>query len=102
MINDVRLTYTETELESLNGYIADIKNNRKDHVATVIHEWRLACLSMSLAGNDTEDVGEDGDYQYLRPETGKLSTRGPPSDGLGRNLCQSSSVNLPTAQLTRR
>ena len=64
MINDVRLTYTETELERLNGYIADIKNNRKDHVATVIHEWRLACLSMSLAGNDSQDVGEDGDYQY--------------------------------------
>ena len=77
VINDVRLTYTETELEPINGYIADSKNNRKDHVATVIHEWRLACLSMSLSGNDTQDVGEDGDNQYRQTWDGETVHEGP-------------------------
>ena len=62
VIEDVRLAYTIDELVRFYSYITNLKAERSDHISTVIHEWRLACLSMSLAENDT--VYRDGEDQY--------------------------------------
>lgn len=62
VIHDVRLEYTELEANRLQAFVTELKEQRRGHVATVIHEYRLACLSMSLPGNDT--VEGDGDFQY--------------------------------------
>src|ERR1700709_2831873 len=60
---DVRLSYTEEEGARLKEFITTLKDDKRGHVATVIHEWRLACLSMDLPGNDTLTNGADVQYR---------------------------------------
>jgi hypothetical protein len=60
---DVRLSYTEEEGARLEEFITTLKDDKRGHVATVIHEWRLACLSMDLPGNDTLTNGADVQYR---------------------------------------
>ena len=57
VIEDVRLTYTKAELERLNSYISKLKADKSDHVSTIVHEYRQACLSLSLAENDYSQEG---------------------------------------------
>ena len=64
VIHDIRLKYTKAELDRLRGFVGELKSERKGHVATVIHEFRLACFSMSLPGNDTVPVNDGDDYQF--------------------------------------
>lgn len=55
VIEDVRLTYMEPELERLTTYITQLKASESDYVSTVVHGYRQACLSMTLAENEYED-----------------------------------------------
>lgn len=63
VFHDVRLEYTNTELDDINAHILEIRDERRGQVATVIHEWRLACLSMDLPGNDMVAVGGQTHYR---------------------------------------
>ena len=64
VIHDVRLRFTDAERDRLQRYIMELKKQRYGQVATIIHEWRLACISMDLPGNDTVDDGTEGEYHY--------------------------------------
>ena len=63
VFHDVRLRYTKMEGDRLQGYIKELKEKKHGHVATVIHEWRLACLSMDLPGGDIV-AGPGGESHY--------------------------------------
>ena len=63
VMHDIHLQYTRTEQDRLQDFITELREEKQGHVATVIHKWRLACLSMDLPGNDTV-VGTGGDYHY--------------------------------------
>ena len=53
---------------------------------TVLHEWRLACLSMDLAGNDTVEGGEPGQYHYRQTWDRENSHVGPAMRWLANEL----------------
>lgn len=63
VMHDVRLNFTEMERNRLLLFLKNIKEEKKNKVATVIHEWRLACLTMDLPDNDTVE-GAGGEYHY--------------------------------------
>ena len=63
-MHDVCLKYTDMAKDCLQSYIRGRKQEKSGHVATVIHEWRLAWLSMDLVGNNTVEGGELGQYHY--------------------------------------
>jgi len=77
-VEDVRLAYTEAELGQLNDYITKLKDrkNLNGHISTVIHEWRLACLSMSLPENDAFET-DDGALQYRQSWDRETYHQGP-------------------------
>jgi hypothetical protein len=62
---DIRLGYTENEGARLQGYITTFKAEWNNQVATVIHKWRLACLSLDLPGNDTLTKGTEVLYRQV-------------------------------------
>ena len=82
VMHDIHLQYTRTEQDHLQDFIMELKEEKQGHVATVIHEWRLACLSMDLPGNDTV-VGTGGDYHYRRASDQQKYHAGPAIRWLG-------------------
>jgi len=63
--HDVRLQYTHAESMAINYWIQDAKGDRWNAVQTVLHEWRLACLSMDLPDNDlSSEDSADGRVAY--------------------------------------
>ncbi|KAG0632751.1 P-loop containing nucleoside triphosphate hydrolase protein [Tuber brumale] len=49
---DVCLQYTTDEANTIDQWITDAKGNKWNAIQTVLHEWRLACLTMYLPDND--------------------------------------------------
>ena len=84
VVEDVRLTFTDQELQRLNQYITNLKENHRDRISTVVHEWRLACISMSLAENDT--VPTDGEDLYRQNWDPNTYHAGPAIRWLGETL----------------
>jgi len=63
--HDVRLQYTNAEANVIDEWIQDARGDRWNAVQTVLHEWRLACLSMDLPDNDvSSDESVDGRVTY--------------------------------------
>ena len=84
LTEDVRLSYTEEEGARLQEYITTFKAERNNQVAMVIHEWRLACLSMDLPGNDT--LTEGTEVHYRREWNEDDHSPGPAIRWLGNTL----------------
>ena len=50
--HDVRLQYTDAEASAMDDWIKNAKDDKWNAIQTVLHEWRLACLTMDLPDND--------------------------------------------------
>jgi hypothetical protein len=61
---DVRPRYTAAEGAWLKEFITNLKDDKSGHVATVIHKWRLASLSIDLPGNNNLTNGADVQYRH--------------------------------------
>ena len=53
---------------AMDGSIEDNKGNKWNTIQTILHEWRLACLTMDLPKNnissdDSESVDAAGPYR---------------------------------------
>src|SRR5437588_7313464 len=81
-MHDIHLQYKRTEQDRLQDFIMELKEEKQGHVATVIHEWRLACLSLDLPGNHTV-VGTGGDYPYRQAWDQQKYNAGPAIRWLG-------------------
>ena len=44
--HDVRLQYTDPESSAIDSWNEDAKSDKWNAIQTVLHEWRLACLTM--------------------------------------------------------
>ena len=50
--HDVRLQYTHAEASAMDDWIEDSRGAKWNAIQTVLHEWRLGCLTMDLPDND--------------------------------------------------
>ncbi|KAG0638241.1 hypothetical protein HOY80DRAFT_1079619 [Tuber brumale] len=50
--HDVRLEYTTDEANAIDQWITEAKGNKGNAIQTVLHEWRLPCITMDLPDND--------------------------------------------------
>jgi hypothetical protein len=50
--HDVRLQYTDSEASAMDEWVEDAKGDKWNAIQTVLHEWRLASLTMDLPDND--------------------------------------------------
>jgi hypothetical protein len=57
--HDVRLQYTDAEADTIDKWIVDAKGDKWNAIQTVLHEWRLACLTMDLPDNDVSSEDSD-------------------------------------------
>ncbi|CUS10220.1 unnamed protein product [Tuber aestivum] len=68
--HDIRLRYTPMEANAIDQWITDAKGNRWNAIQTVLHEWRLACLTMDLPDNDvSSEDSETGDGLVLHRQS---------------------------------
>ena len=86
VVNEVTLEYTEDEKKRLDKFLADLKERKKGHVATFIHEYRLSCFSMDLPGNDTVLGTGNGAYEYRQTWDPESYDRGPAVRWLSEQL----------------
>jgi len=60
--HDLRLQYTDDETTAMDGWIEDTKGDKGNAIQTVLHEWRLTCLTMDLPDNNiSSDASESMD-----------------------------------------
>ncbi|CUS07052.1 unnamed protein product [Tuber aestivum] len=68
--HDVRLQYTTDEANAIDQWITDAKGNKWNAIQTVLHEWRLACLTMDLPDNDvSSEDSESGEAAVVHRQS---------------------------------
>ncbi|KAG0133818.1 hypothetical protein HOY82DRAFT_537865 [Tuber indicum] len=99
--HDVRLQYTDVEASPIDSWIAEAKGDRWNAIQTVLHEWRLACLTMDFPDNDlSTDDSESVDGVPCRQNWDRNNSRGGPvfrwlSDDFIPQLCGTPEGGVP-------
>ena len=98
--HDVRLQYTNAEANALDRWVENAKQDKWNAVQTVLHEWRLACMSMDLPDNDVNsEDSEDGRVTYRQEWDSNNFQGGPAIRWLAEvfipQLCSSPEGGLP-------
>ncbi|KAG0643367.1 hypothetical protein HOY80DRAFT_1033408 [Tuber brumale] len=68
--HDVGLQYTTDEANATDQWIKDAKANKWNAIQTVLHKWRLACLTMDLPDNDvSSEDSKSGEAAVVHPQS---------------------------------
>lgn len=85
VVREVQLEYNEGERDRMNTFLEDLKESKKGHVATFIHEYWLAYFAMDLPGNDTV-LNSSGEFEYRKTWDAESLEAGPAVRWLSSDL----------------